>query len=118
MQIVRTIAWILLLVGLLAFSFGNWDKQIDVRIWPGLVWDTRVPAVVIVSFLAGLIPTWMLLRGTKWTMNRRIRSLENAIKANTLSRTTASEDNNATSAAPAPAPAPAATETKSDLGPA
>ena len=46
---------------------------------------------------------------------RRIRSLENAIKANTLSRTTASEDNNETSPAPAPAPAPAATETKSKV---
>ena len=48
MQIVRTILWVLLLVAVLAFSFGNWDRQIDVRIWPGIVWDTRVPALVIV----------------------------------------------------------------------
>ena len=78
MQIVRTILWVLLLVGILAFSFGNWDKQIDVRIWPGIVWDTRVPALVIVSFLLGLIPMWLYHRGVRWRQGRRIAALETA----------------------------------------
>lgn len=78
MQIVRTILWILLLVGVLAFSFGNWDRQIDVRIWPGIVWDTRVPALVIVSFLLGLIPMWLYHRGVRWRLSRRISGLETA----------------------------------------
>lgn len=78
MQIIRTILWVLLLVAILAFSFGNWDKQIDVRIWPGMVWDTRVPALVIVSFLAGLIPMWLFHRGVRWRQRRRISALEAA----------------------------------------
>ena len=78
MQIVRTILWVLLLVGVLAFSFGNWDKQIDVRIWPGIVWDTRVPALVIVSFLLGLVPMWLYHRGVRWRLSRRISGLEAA----------------------------------------
>lgn len=78
MQIVRTILWVLLLVGVLAFSFGNWDKQIDVRIWPGIVWDTRVPALVIVSFLLGLVPMWLYHRGVHWRLSRRISGLEAA----------------------------------------
>ncbi|MBA4764491.1 DUF1049 domain-containing protein [Qipengyuania huizhouensis] len=78
MQIVRTILWILLLVGVLAFSFGNWDRQIDVRIWPGIVWDTRVPALVIVSFLLGLVPMWLYHRGVRWRLSRRISGLETA----------------------------------------
>ena len=78
MQIVRTILWVLLLVGVLAFSFGNWDRQIDVRIWPGIVWDTRVPALVIVSFLLGLIPMWLYHRGVRWRQARRINALETA----------------------------------------
>ena len=78
MQIVRTILWVLLLVGILAFSFGNWDKQIDVRIWPGIVWDSRVPALVIVSFLLGLIPMWLYHRGVRWRQGRRIAALETA----------------------------------------
>ena len=78
MQIVRTILWVLLLVGVLAFSFGNWDRQIDVRIWPGIVWDTRVPALVIVSFLLGLVPMWLYHRGVHWRLSRRISGLEAA----------------------------------------
>ena len=78
MQIVRTILWVLLLVGVLAFSFGNWDRQIDVRIWPGIVWDTRVPALVIVSFLLGLVPMWLYHRGVRWRLARRISGLETA----------------------------------------
>ena len=78
MQIVRTILWVLLLVGVIAFSFGNWDRQIDVRIWPGIVWDTRVPALVIVSFLLGLIPMWLYHRGAMWRQSRRITALETA----------------------------------------
>lgn len=78
MQIVRTILWVLLLVGVIAFSFGNWDRQIDVRIWPGIVWDTRVPALVIVSFLLGLVPMWIYHRGVRWRQGRRINALETA----------------------------------------
>lgn len=78
MQIVRTIIWVLLLAGVLAFSFGNWDRQIDVRIWPGIVWDTRVPALVIVSFLVGLVPMWLYHRGVRWRQGRRIAALETA----------------------------------------
>ena len=78
MQFVRTILWVLLLVGILAFSFGNLDKQIDVRIWPGIVWDTRVPALVVVSFLFGLVPMWLYHRGVHWRQSRRISALETA----------------------------------------
>ena len=78
MQIVRTILWIAILVGVLVFSFGNWDKLVDVRIWPGFVWDTRVPAVVVVSFLLGLLPVWLYHRGVRWRLMRRIQALETA----------------------------------------
>ena len=78
MQIVRTLLWVLLLIAILAFSFGNWDKQIDVRIWPGMVWDTRVPALVVVSFLLGLVPMWLYHRGVRWRQARRISALETA----------------------------------------
>jgi len=108
MQIVRTIIWVLILVGIIAFTIGNFDRQTDVRIWPGLVWDTRVPAIVIVSFILGLIPMWLYHRGVKWSLNRRIRSLESAVKSNAI----AQRHEPTPSPAPAPAPAPAASDTK------
>ena len=79
MQIVRTIFWVLLLVILLGFSFFNW-KPVEVQIWDNLVLETKVPALVIVSFLLGLVPMWLIHRGAKWRLHRRITTLENAAR--------------------------------------
>ena len=86
MQIIRTLVWLVILLGVLAFSFANWDERTTVHIWNNLVWDTRLPAVVIVSFLLGMLPVWMLHRGTKWRLSRRIATLENAARSSALSR--------------------------------
>ena len=77
MQIVRTIVWVVVLFALLAFSFFNW-RPVDVIIWPGMVLDTKLPALVIISFLLGLLPMWLIHRGSKWSMRRRIAALETA----------------------------------------
>lgn len=91
MQIVRTVIWVLLLVALLLFSIFNWT-DVTVTIWENIVVDTKIPAIVIISFLIGFVPMWLYYRGSKWQMRRKIASLENAV------RTAA-----ATPVAPAPA---------------
>jgi hypothetical protein len=77
MQIVRTIVWVLLLVALLIFSFNNWNP-VEVKIWEGLVLETKVPALVVIAFLLGLVPMWLMHRVSQWYYNRRIGSLETA----------------------------------------
>jgi uncharacterized integral membrane protein len=79
MQIVRTIVWVLLLVVLLIFSINNWNP-VEVKIWEGLVLETKIPALVVISFLIGLIPMWLLHRGKVFYLNRRIASLETAAR--------------------------------------
>ena len=96
MKIVRTIVWVLLLVALLIFSAFNW-KPVEVKIWEGLILETKIPALVIVSFLLGLVPMWLLSRAQKFALNRRISSLETAAR---------SAATTPIAAAPAPAPAP------------
>ena len=81
MQIVRTAIWVLLLVALLLFSIANWDPTVTVTIWDGIVVDTKIPAIVIVSFLIGFVPMWLYHRGSKWKANRKIASLENAARS-------------------------------------
>lgn len=79
MQIIRTIIWVLLLVGLLLFSISNWTV-VTVKIWNNIEVDTKVPAIVIMSFLIGFVPMWLYYRGSKWQMRRKIASLENAVR--------------------------------------
>ena len=55
MQIIRTAVWVLLLVALLLFSLNNWNP-VEVKIWEGLILETKLPALVLLSFLLGLLP--------------------------------------------------------------
>ncbi len=87
MQIVRTIVWVLILVGLLAFSLANWNP-VEVKIWENLILETKVPALVIVSFLLGLLPMWLVHRGAKWRATRRISALESAAQARAVADST------------------------------
>jgi hypothetical protein len=80
MQIVRTIVWVLLLVVYVAFSVANWEPRITVHIWQNLLLDTRLPAVVLVSFLLGLLPMWFLHRITAYYARRKIVSLQTAAR--------------------------------------
>jgi hypothetical protein len=47
-----------------------------------MVLETKIPALVIVAFLLGLVPMWLIHRGTKWRLKRRIAGLESAARAN------------------------------------
>ena len=80
MQIIRTIVWVILLIALLLFSINNW-QDVEVKIWEGLILQTKLPALVVSSFLLGLVPMWLLHKGASWRWNRRIGTLENSVRA-------------------------------------
>lgn len=85
MQFVRTLIWVLILAALLIFTAFNW-RPVEVQIWTNLVLETKIPALVIVAFLLGLVPTWLLHRGTKWRLERRIGHLEAAARSSVAAR--------------------------------
>ena len=118
MQIVRTIVWVLLLVALLVFSAFNW-KPVEVKIWEGLVLETKIPALVVVSFLIGLVPMWMLHRANRFYMSRRISSLETAARSAAVTPVAPPPppEEPASERIPASAPAPAPEQPAEDAGP-
>jgi len=69
--IVRTIIWVLLTAVLVVFSMANWNP-ITVTIWPGQVLDTKLPVLILVSFLIGSVPLWIALRAARWSLKRRL----------------------------------------------
>ena len=74
----RTIFYVIVIAVLAAFSAANWFP-VEIRIWEGLLLETRLPALVIAAFLLGLVPTWLLYRATRWRLTRRIASLETSL---------------------------------------
>lgn len=75
MGIVRTIVWILLTAVLVIFAMANW-LPVTVTIWPGQVLDTKLPVLILASFLIGAVPMWIALRTTRWSLKRRLEASE------------------------------------------
>ena len=102
MHVVRTIVWVLLLVAFVIFSMANWEPGITVRIWQNLVVETKLPAVMLVAFLLGLVPMWLVHRATKWNLLRRVNALENAARTAAMAPPPPTADPAAAEEAPLP----------------
>lgn len=87
MQFIKILLWVLLLVGSFIFWWTN-EARTTLDLGTAVV-EARTSTFVLLAFLVGFLPTWLLLRGSKWRLMRRIKTLEAAARP-----------------APAPTPAP------------
>lgn len=76
MTFLKTFLWVILIIGMVIFAVNNW-VPVSIKLWGGLLLDTKLPMLVIVSFFAGFLPLWLWHRATHWRMKRRIVTLEN-----------------------------------------
>ncbi len=75
MRFLKTLIWVTVIVGLIVFAINNW-VPVSVSLWGGLRLDSKLPALVIASFLLGFFPLYFVHRTMLWRMQRRIVSLE------------------------------------------
>ncbi len=78
MQFLKTAFWVVLAVLIALFSYNNWTP-VTIRLFGDYVIDTSLPLVVVVSFLIGIVPMWLLHKATRWSMRRRLDSAERAL---------------------------------------
>ncbi|MEH6789519.1 LapA family protein [Parasphingorhabdus sp.] len=106
MQFIKILFWVLLLVATFIFWWTN-EARASLDLGAAVV-EARVSTFVVGAFLLGFLPTWLLLRGSKWRLSRRIKTLEDAARpvATTTTRT-APPASPPSSPAPTAEPAPA-----------
>ena len=77
MQFLKTIFWVL--VGILIFYMGfrNWS-DVTLNLWGDIQADVKIPVLLLVVFLIGWLPTFLLYRARLWAMKRRLETLERA----------------------------------------
>lgn len=78
MQFLKTVFWVALAVMAVIFSFNNWT-DVQVALFGGMVWQTKLPVPLFLAFLIGLIPALVLHRATRWSMRRKLDSAERAL---------------------------------------
>lgn len=96
MGFLKSLLWALILVAFTIFCVQNWTP-VTINLWGGLVMDTVLPLLLLISFLIGLVPALIWLRATRWSLNRKLESVQRSLTQAT-----------------APPPPPAVTPTPND----
>jgi putative membrane protein len=75
MQFLKTLFWVLIAVLVALFARANWTP-VTLNLWNDIQADTKLPVLVVVGFLIGWLPTWLILRARIWSMQRRLDAME------------------------------------------
>ena len=75
MQFLKTLFWVLVAVILSFFAYRNWDP-VTLNLWDDIQADIKIPVLLLVFFLLGFLPTWLVMRTRMWGYRRRLEALE------------------------------------------
>ena len=75
MQFLKTLFWVLLAVLVVLFASRNWS-DVTLNLWGDIQADIKIPLLMLILFLLGLLPTWLIMRARLWTMRRRLEALD------------------------------------------
>jgi len=80
MQFLKTLLWVLVAVLVAIIASNNW-RDVTLDLWSNLQADIKLPVLLLAVFLAGLLPTWLVMRGKLWRLKRRIATEVPAVPA-------------------------------------
>lgn len=75
MRFLSTLFWVLLAVMLVLFGTRNWT-DVTLNLWGDIQADVKVPILLLVIFLLGFLPTWLIMRARMWSHRRRFEAVE------------------------------------------
>ena len=75
MQFLKTLFWVLVAVGVALFAMRNWTN-VTLSLWGDIQADINLPLLMLLAFLLGWLPTYLIMRARLWTQRRRVEALE------------------------------------------
>ena len=78
MQFLKILFWCLLTFLAAIFTYGNWDR-VEIHLWGGMVADVNLPLLLLVVFLAGLLPILVYHHAVRWSLRQRLATCERMI---------------------------------------
>ena len=75
MQFLKTLLWVLLAVAVALFASRNWFP-VTLNLWGDIQADIKLPLLLLIIFLVGFLPTWLIMRARIWSSRRRLEALE------------------------------------------
>jgi lipopolysaccharide assembly protein A len=71
MQFLRTLFWVVIAAFVAIIASANW-RDVTLNLWGNLQADVKIPVLLILTFLLGFLPTWLIMRGKIWRLKRRL----------------------------------------------
>lgn len=79
MRFLKVLFWLLLGALIAAFFIYNGGQRVQLRLWGNLVLDSALPILLIVTFLLGFLPMYLVHHATRWRLRQRLSSTERAL---------------------------------------
>lgn len=80
MQFLKYLFWCLLAFLAAVFTFGNWTR-VSIQLWSGLIADVNLPFLLLVTFLAGLLPMLLYHVTARYRLRQRLQNTERTVEA-------------------------------------
>ena len=75
MQFLKAVFWLLIGLVVALFAFRNWF-DVTLNLWSDIQADIKLPILLLLVFLLGFLPTWLLMRTRVWSHRRRLETME------------------------------------------
>jgi uncharacterized integral membrane protein len=75
MRFLSTLFWVLLAVVVVLFASRNWS-DVTLNLWGDIQADVKIPILLLIVFLIGFLPPWIIMRARVWGHRRRVEALE------------------------------------------
>ena len=73
MQFLRTLFWVVIAVFLAVLATRNWH-DVTMNLWGNIQVDIKLPVLLLLMFLIGFLPPFLLLRARIWTLRKRLEA--------------------------------------------
>jgi lipopolysaccharide assembly protein A len=84
MQFLKALFWLVLGFVIALFLYANSGGQpVEINIWGDLIVSVKLPVLLVIMFLLGFLPTFIIYRTRLWALQRR---LEAQAQAHVVSR--------------------------------
>lgn len=75
MKFLKTLSWLAAAVLLAIFAGSNWT-DVTITLWGNLQADVKLPFLLLLTFLIGFLPPWLIMRSRMWNLKRKLALAE------------------------------------------
>jgi uncharacterized integral membrane protein len=80
MNFLKTLFWVVVAVSLAIFANRNWT-DVTLNLWGNIQADIKLPVLILLVFLIGFLPPFLILRGRVWSLRRKLAFAERPVMA-------------------------------------